>query len=76
LRHLITAKEILGLRLATLHNLHFVLNLMRQIRQSIFDSTFTALKEEFLAGYEAGEDYRLEGGRGIRGDYRDPTSGR
>ena len=67
LRHLIKAKEILGLRLATLHNLHFMLNLMRQIRQSILDGTFTAFKEEFLAGYEAREDYRMRRPSGRRG---------
>lgn len=52
LRHLITAKEILGLRLTTLHNLHFVLNLMQEIREAILTGTFSALKQEFLANYE------------------------
>lgn len=52
LRHLVTSKEILGLRLTTIHNLHFILDLMRQIRASILDGTFTAFKDEFLAGYQ------------------------
>jgi len=52
LRHLIMAKEILGLRLATLHNLHFMLNLMRKIREAILAGTFSALEKEFLANYE------------------------
>jgi len=52
LRHLIMAKEILGLRLATLHNLHFMLNLMRKIREAILAGTFSALMKEFLANYE------------------------
>ena len=52
LRHLIMAKEILGIRLATLHNLHFMLNLMREIREAILAGTFAALKKEFLANYE------------------------
>ncbi|MEE8163806.1 MAG: tRNA guanosine(34) transglycosylase Tgt [Anaerolineae bacterium] len=52
LRHLIMAKEILGLRLATLHNLHFMLNLMRKIREAILAGTFSALRKEFLANYE------------------------
>jgi len=52
LRHLIMAKEILGLRLATLHNLHFMLNLMREIREAILAGTFSALKREFLSNYE------------------------
>ena len=60
LHHLIKAREILGLRLTTLHNLHFMLNLMRRIRQSILDGTFAAFKEDFLASYEAREDYRMQ----------------
>lgn len=52
LRHLIKAKEILGLRLATLHNLHFMLNLLREIREAILAGAFSALKQEFLANYE------------------------
>jgi queuine tRNA-ribosyltransferase len=52
LRHLIKAKEILGLHLVTIHNLHLLLNLTRQIRQSILDGTFADFKERFLADYE------------------------
>ena len=52
LRHLIMAKEILGLRLATLHNLHFMLNLMREIREAILAGAFPDLKRDFLANYE------------------------
>ena len=52
LRHLIMAKEILGIRLATLHNLHFMLNLMREIREAILAGAFSALKKEFLANYD------------------------
>ena len=51
LRHLVATKEILGLRLTTIHNLHFVLELMRRIRASILDGTFVAFKVEFLADY-------------------------
>jgi queuine tRNA-ribosyltransferase len=51
LRHLLVAKEILALRLTTLHNLHFMLERMRRIRQSILDGTFAAYKAEFLATY-------------------------
>jgi len=53
LRHLIAAKEILGLRLTTIHNLHFMLDLMRQIRASILDGAFVAFKDEFLASYRS-----------------------
>lgn len=55
LRHLVMAKEILGVRLATLHNLHFMLNLMREIREAISGGDFLAFKEEFLASYEVVE---------------------
>jgi queuine tRNA-ribosyltransferase len=48
IRHLMVAKEILGLYLASIHNLHFLLDTMRQIRASIFDHTFESLKAEML----------------------------
>lgn len=47
LRHLFVAGEILGLRLNTLHNLHFYLTLMRRIRQAIEDGTFAVFRTEF-----------------------------
>jgi len=37
--------------LATIHNLHFVLNLMRRIRQSILDGTFSEFKAQFLSTF-------------------------
>jgi queuine tRNA-ribosyltransferase len=52
LRHLVMSKEITGLRLATLHNLHFVLETTRRIRQSILDGAFAEYKAEFLAWYQ------------------------
>jgi len=52
LRHLIKAREILGLHLTTLHNLHFTLDLMRQMREAILAGTFSELRKEFLASYE------------------------
>ncbi|MGQ9493316.1 MAG: tRNA guanosine(34) transglycosylase Tgt [Anaerolineae bacterium] len=51
LHHLYKADEILGLRLNTIHNLYFVLDLMRRIRQAILEDQFAALKESFLAHY-------------------------
>jgi queuine tRNA-ribosyltransferase len=53
LRHLIIAKEITGLRLTTLHNLHFMLETMRRIRQSILEGSFIDYKSEFLSSYLA-----------------------
>lgn len=59
LRHLVIAKETLVLRLATIHNLHFMLETMRRIRQSILAGTFASVKAEFLARYEpVAEDQR------------------
>ncbi|HUO68494.1 MAG TPA: tRNA guanosine(34) transglycosylase Tgt, partial [Gammaproteobacteria bacterium] len=46
LRHLQQCNEILGARLATEHNLHFYLDLMRRIRASIEAGTFTQLAAE------------------------------
>ena len=51
LHHLLKARETLGLRLNSIHNLHFLLEMMRQIRQSILDGSFIDVKEEFLASY-------------------------
>src|SRR3954471_5248584 len=52
IRHLIKAEEILGLRLITLHNLHFYLNLMQGVREAIESGTFEKLRREFVAGYK------------------------
>lgn len=57
-RHLFKAGEILGLRLATIHNLHFALSLMRRIRTSILEGTFVDFKEEFLSQFTP-TDYAL-----------------
>jgi queuine tRNA-ribosyltransferase len=51
LRHLILANEILGLHLATLHNLHFMLTLIREIRDALLEDRFPRAREEFLASY-------------------------
>lgn len=48
LRHLLNAKEVLGIRLTTLHNLFFIFNLMQNIRESIENNCFGAFKSEFL----------------------------
>lgn len=51
IRHLIRAKEILGLRLCTWHNLHFLLTLLRDIRQAIEEDRFDSFRESFCARY-------------------------
>ena len=52
IRHLIKAEEILGLRLITLHNLHFYLNLMNQARTEIDRGTFDQFRKTFVAEYK------------------------
>jgi queuine tRNA-ribosyltransferase len=49
LRHLDKCNEILGARLNTLHNLHFYLDLMRQMRQALDEGRFAAFSRETLA---------------------------
>jgi queuine tRNA-ribosyltransferase len=51
IRHLVKAEEILGLRLITVHNLHFYLNLMQRIRASLEDGSFPSFRERFVANY-------------------------
>jgi queuine tRNA-ribosyltransferase len=51
LRHLFKARELLAYRLATIHNVHFLLKLMRDIQISISQDIFCAFKEDFLRGY-------------------------
>ncbi|MDP6639008.1 MAG: tRNA guanosine(34) transglycosylase Tgt [SAR324 cluster bacterium] len=52
LRHLYLSGEILGMRLNTLHNLHFFLNMMKNARNAILENRFAAFKKEFLEGYQ------------------------
>jgi queuine tRNA-ribosyltransferase len=49
LRHLTRANEILGHHLISLHNVHFLVNLVRRIRESIIAGSFAAFADEFLA---------------------------
>ncbi len=51
LRHLFNAKEMLGMVLLSLHNVHFFLDLMRQIRGAIKEDKFTKFKQIFLINY-------------------------
>ena len=56
LRHLFQTGEMLGPRLATLHNIHFILDLMKQMRKSIFDGHFEEWRKVFLGGYVRAEE--------------------
>lgn len=51
INHLLKAKEILGLTLASIHNEFFVIDIVEQIRQSILDNTFFELKKKTLKYY-------------------------
>ncbi len=48
LRHLFTAKEILALELASIHNLHFYMNLVEQARKHIKQGNFSDWKENII----------------------------
>ena len=52
LSHLFRAKEMLGATLASIHNVYFITNLVKEIRQSIIENKFFEFKEEFLNKYE------------------------
>lgn len=51
IRHLFNEKEILGARLASIHNLFFLINLMKSIRISIMEDNFMDFKKEFYENY-------------------------
>lgn len=55
LRHLLKAKEMLGMRLCVLHNLYFYNHLMEEIRDALDQGRFASYKKEKLAGFEAKE---------------------
>lgn len=51
LSHLFHGKEMLAATLASIHNLYFIVNLVKNIRQSILDGNFFEFKAEFLQKY-------------------------
>jgi queuine tRNA-ribosyltransferase len=55
LRHLFKAGEMLGLRLNTLHNLHFYLSLMEEARGAVEAGRFARFRDERLDAWRAGE---------------------
>ena len=56
LRHLVTSDEILALRLLSLHNVHFLVALMRRAREAIRAGTFHAWSRDWLARYHSKPD--------------------
>ena len=55
IRHLIKAEEILGLRLITLHNLHFYVSLLRKARTAILEGAFEVFRRNFVSNYRLNE---------------------
>ena len=55
IRHLLKAKEMLGMRLCVLHNLYFYNNMMEEIRDSLDAGRFASYKAEKLYGMTQGE---------------------
>lgn len=55
IRHLLKAKEMLGLRLLVLHNLYFYNTMMEEIRLAIRENRYQAYKKAKLEGFEQGE---------------------
>jgi queuine tRNA-ribosyltransferase len=56
IRHLIKSEEILGLRLLSIHNLHFYLDLMKRTRAAIEDGSFAEFRQRFVSGYRVRPD--------------------
>lgn len=52
-RHLFTSEEILGLRLLSLHNVHFLVTLMRTARAAVLDGSFDGWSRDWLARYHS-----------------------
>lgn len=56
IRHLFKAEEILGMRLASLHNLYFYLEIMFRARRAITEDRYQSWKREFLDLYKTNND--------------------
>ncbi|MDF2473062.1 MAG: queuine tRNA-ribosyltransferase [Anaerocolumna sp.] len=55
IRHLLKAKEMLGLRLLVMHNLYFYNKMMEEIREAIEQKRFAEYKKNKLEGFAQGE---------------------
>jgi queuine tRNA-ribosyltransferase len=56
LNHLFRASELLAYRLATMHNLRFVINLVKNARNAINNDSFHIFKKDFLTGYHTTDE--------------------
>ena len=57
IRHLFKAEEMLGQRLATYHNLYFLIKLMKDARTAILENRFQEYKNNFISDYSAGSTH-------------------
>ena len=55
IRHLFKAEEIFGLRLLSIHNLHFLLDFTKKIREAIEQDAFGEFRKEFWDHWEEKE---------------------
>ena len=51
-RHLINVDEMFGGILLSIHNIHFLINLMKRVRKAIKEDKFGDFREKFMAGYK------------------------
>ncbi len=56
IRHLLKAKEMLGMRLCVLHNLYFYNNLMTEIRNALDEGRFASYRDDILYSLKQGDD--------------------
>ncbi|MGE0087333.1 MAG: tRNA guanosine(34) transglycosylase Tgt [Desulfococcaceae bacterium] len=56
LRHLYMSRELLSYRLNTIHNIHYYLNLMRQMREAICAGEFESFRKKFHENLKEGEN--------------------
>jgi queuine tRNA-ribosyltransferase len=55
IRHLFNVNEVLGLRLATIHNIHFYHDFMMKMREAILENRFIQFKKSFIQKYQQPE---------------------
>ncbi|RLC51502.1 MAG: tRNA guanosine(34) transglycosylase Tgt, partial [Candidatus Cloacimonadota bacterium] len=56
IRHLFSVDEILGMRLTSLHSLHFYLELVRKARKAILENRYSDFKKEMLKKLQNSEE--------------------
>jgi queuine tRNA-ribosyltransferase len=60
LHHLFKSEELLAYRLATIHNLRFIVRLLQEIKDNIQEGTFSSFQKDFLDHYQpANEETRI-----------------